>query len=363
MGDPNLPVKLPDPPPGKSGWPWTTVSPRPRDRMASGNVWPKISIVTPCYNMGRYLEEAIRSVLMQGYPNLEYIILDGGSTDDSVGILQKYSPWLSYWKSAKDKGQGEAINKGFNHAQGDLFAWLNADDSYFPLTFTSVAQAAEICYPTAAAIYGKTAVFDACDNFIEKLEGERIEFREMVVECAKVYPTPSAFFRAWAVKLVGPLNNELYYTLDWDYWLRIGLLGRIEFVDCVWAKFRLYPESKTGSKSTRGHLEVIQLYSQFWRRKDLPRNLLMERNVGLKNLHLKYARRFWGDGLTNLFRREFTAALSSHLGALFDHRWWRLLPHALLGPHLASTLAKIIHPLRARHRRWLDEAPRGNENT
>ena len=108
--------------------------------MPDGTAWPRITIVTPSYNQGIFLEETIRSVLLQGYPNLEYIIIDGSSTDDSVEIIKKYEPWLSYWVSEPDKGQYDAINKGFARASGEVLAWINSDDKYVPWAFQIVGE-------------------------------------------------------------------------------------------------------------------------------------------------------------------------------------------------------------------------------
>src|SRR5262245_2264682 len=111
---------LPPPPPGRDGWPWTVASdPLPETR-PNGSAWPRISVVTPSYNQGRFLEETIRSVLLQGYPDLEYFVIDGVSTDESVAIIERYAPWLSFWVSEPDGGQVEAINKGIARATGDL---------------------------------------------------------------------------------------------------------------------------------------------------------------------------------------------------------------------------------------------------
>jgi cellulose synthase/poly-beta-1,6-N-acetylglucosamine synthase-like glycosyltransferase len=122
--------ELTSPPADKTGWPWTEESPLLPDKMEGDCDWPKISIVTPSYNQGRFIEETIRSVLLQGYPNLEYIIIDGGSTDNSVEIINKYEPWLTYWVSEPDRGQSHGINKGFEKATCEVFGWLNSDD-YF----------------------------------------------------------------------------------------------------------------------------------------------------------------------------------------------------------------------------------------
>jgi len=118
-------------------WPW--ISESFAVAQSAQVVWPRISIVTPSYNQGKYLEETIRSVLLQDYPNLEYIVIDGGSTDMSVEIIEKYSPWLTYWVSEKDRGQGHAINKGFERCTGDIITFLSSDDMYLPGAFASMA--------------------------------------------------------------------------------------------------------------------------------------------------------------------------------------------------------------------------------
>ena len=122
--------KFPLPPPGQSGWPWTSKFERPPDGRTEELTWPAITVITPSFNQSQYLEETIRSVLLQGYPRLQYIVIDGGSTDGSVALIQKYSSWLSAWVSEKDRGQSHAINKGFDIARGDVIGWLNSDDVY-----------------------------------------------------------------------------------------------------------------------------------------------------------------------------------------------------------------------------------------
>ena len=120
--------QLPAPPKGKKGWPWTVQTDLPKETMPNGEPWPRISLVTPSYNQGRYIEETIRSVLLQNYPNLEYVIIDGGSTDETLAILQKYEHWLTYWASEPDHGQSHAINKGFQRCTGTILNWLCSDD-------------------------------------------------------------------------------------------------------------------------------------------------------------------------------------------------------------------------------------------
>jgi len=122
--------ELPPPPLGKAGWPWTKESPQLPDAMPDGHPSSRVSIVTPSYNQEQFIEETVRSVLLQGYPNLEYIITDGGSTDDSVDTIHKHEPWLAYWVSEPDRGQAHGINKGFLRSGGDILGWINTDDTY-----------------------------------------------------------------------------------------------------------------------------------------------------------------------------------------------------------------------------------------
>ena len=151
---------LPPPREGKKGWPWTVETPQAPESMPDGKPWPRISIVTPSYNQGQFIEETIRSVLLQGYPDLEYIIMDGGSTDESVGVLKKYEPWITFWTREPDGGQTEAINKGFKRSTGEIVAWLNSDDLYTAGAL-HIASKAFAERPHAAVVYGDIAYVNA----------------------------------------------------------------------------------------------------------------------------------------------------------------------------------------------------------
>ena len=134
------PADLPQAPREKSGWPWSPSEVQSLEVEPESRKWPRISIVTPSRNQGKYLEETIRSVLLQGYPNLEYIVIDGGSTDDSVGTIKRYEPWLAHWESRPDRGQAHAINDGFALSTGSILGWINSDDALYPGTLSTFQE-------------------------------------------------------------------------------------------------------------------------------------------------------------------------------------------------------------------------------
>src|SRR6266511_1227657 len=137
---PPLLSELPPAPPGKLGWPWTTASQPLMGLTSQGQDWPRITVITPSYNQGKFIEETIRSILLQGYPDLEYLIIDGGSTDNTVEIIRKYERWLGFWTSEPDRGQSHAINKGLSRATGSLWGWINSDDLLLPDSIGSIAD-------------------------------------------------------------------------------------------------------------------------------------------------------------------------------------------------------------------------------
>lgn len=204
-------TQLPPPPPDKTGWPWTEET-NPLIYDAKIN-WPKLTIVTPSYNQDQFLEQTIRSVLLQNYPNLEYIVIDGGSTDTSRSIIEKYTPWISYWQSETDRGQSHAINLGFSLASGTYYSWINSDDYYLKGVFHKVANT--FWLKKANFIYGYVY------NYITE---------QQQLELVKVVPLLDYFIRIpslvqpscfWNAKIHQPVWEELQCSLDYELWLRL----------------------------------------------------------------------------------------------------------------------------------------------
>ncbi len=207
---------------------------------------PKISIVTPSFNQGQFLEETIRSVLQQEYQNLEYIIIDGGSTDDSLAIIEKYAPQLTYWESEKDQGQSHAINKGWRKSTGDLLAWLNSDDVLMPGALMEVAdiwqQESHLGF-----VSGITARINADGEPVGKPFGEKFDMTQSLISSRNPIAQASTFISRAALEHVGMLDESLHMSMDWDLWLRIGCAFPVKFVPRIWSQTRHWANTKTAS--------------------------------------------------------------------------------------------------------------------
>jgi glycosyltransferase involved in cell wall biosynthesis len=221
---------------------------------------PLVSIVTPSYNQARFLEETIRSVLEQDYPHIEYLIVDGGSTDDSLEIIQRYADRLAWWVSERDQGQTDAINKGFARARGEIFAWLNSDDTYAPGAI-SQAVAFLLSHPQAGMVYGDANLIDENGRVIGKFPARQTDYRRLKRGYVHI-PQQASFFRASLWKQVGPLDPTFYFAMDYDLWVRIARLAPLYYVPSLWANFRLHDTGKSVVADDRCWPEMLRVH---WR--------------------------------------------------------------------------------------------------
>lgn len=251
---------LPAPPVGKSGWPWTSdQTPAPSVRHS-----PRITVVTPSFNQAQFLEHTIRSVLLQGYPNLEYIVIDGGSTDGSVDIIRKYERYVSYWVSEPDRGQSHAINKGFARATGDIMCWLNSDDFYSPGTLWTVAA-------TLAAGTGAYALVGDClQVFVDgrpPYHGKgRFDGLPRLLQFWKGYQMhqPSIFWRREVFEKIGYLDENQHFIMDFDYWVRIARHFTFINVDQVLSFATYHADAKTGDDFASYMRDLRRYSTRYW---------------------------------------------------------------------------------------------------
>jgi glycosyltransferase involved in cell wall biosynthesis len=225
--------------------------------MPDGSNWPKISIVTPSYNQGQFIEETIRSVLLQGYPNIEYIIIDGGSKDSTVEVIKKYEPFITYWVSEKDNGQANALNKGFARATGEIFYWINSDDYPEKDVFKEAIRQFK-ANEQLDVIYGNCWYIDANGQNKTRLNTFEFSFESLIEN--NFIAQPTVFFTARLWQEFGKTRETLKCAMDYELWLRWTLKG-FEFKFCpeIVAYYRLHENSKTISLVKTSQNETLKL--------------------------------------------------------------------------------------------------------
>ena len=222
---------------------------------------PRISVITPSYNQGEFLEETILSVHGQNYPNFEHIVIDGDSKDNSIEIIQHHKEKFSYWISEPDKGQADAINKGIAKSSGEILIWINSDDLLEPNALSKAANCFEK-NPSAIMIHGKSILFGngTKNKIIGEIQNE-MKFRYLAYI---PFPQPSSFFRRSLLESSGVLDSSLTYGMDYELVVRAALNGEIIFCDEILSRYRLHPKSKT-NQSLEFAIEWNKVFSKLLR--------------------------------------------------------------------------------------------------
>ncbi len=215
--------------------------------------WPRIGIVTPTYNMAEFLEETIESVLSQNYPNLDYVVMDGGSKDGTVEILRKYDGKLR-WCSERDGGQGDAINKGWHALSGDIFAYINADDTYLPNALPTVAGHFKR-NPGVGMIYGEAYHVEVTGKIIDRYPTQPFDLETLNNQC--YICQPAAFLLREAYANAGMIDVNMHYALDYDLWIRVAKRYGVRKVDEYYATSRMHMDNKTLSSRRKVYQEII----------------------------------------------------------------------------------------------------------
>jgi glycosyltransferase involved in cell wall biosynthesis len=222
-----------------------------------------VSIITPSYNQSTYLEQTILSVLEQDYPRVEYIVIDGASTDSSVDVIKKHAAELAYWVSEKDNGQADAINKGFAHATGDVVAWLNSDDYYLPGTISAAVKIFDE-NPDVVLVYGNMLAVDEHGKIFNTLNYKQLTLEDLL--CFQIIGQPAAFMRRAALDKTGGLDPSFHFLLDHHLWIRIAQQGRILHVSQSWAAARYHAQAKNRAKAAEFGYEAFRIFE--WAKQD-----------------------------------------------------------------------------------------------
>ena len=240
---------LPPPRNGVGGWPWTTGPTPLPDRMPDGQPWPLISIVTPSFNQAQFIEHAIRSVLLQGYPRLELIVADGGSTDGSAETIARYAPWITHWVSEPDAGPADALNKGFAAASGEIYGFLNADDFLLEGSLEKVAMAFH-AQPAADVISGHGYFANTSGELGVRVYSDRWHLDRFLHGTCVLFQPATFFRRSWFDKARGFKTSRS--TWDMELWADMAAAGAtFHTLDEHLAAFRLHSESITGAAVSR----------------------------------------------------------------------------------------------------------------
>jgi glycosyltransferase involved in cell wall biosynthesis len=223
--------ELPAPPAGRTGWPWTEASEPLPPSMADGRPWPRVTVITPSFNQAGFIEATLRSVLLQGYPNLEYLVLDGGSTDGSVEIIERYAPWIDFWTSEPDGGQSAAINRGLEMGTGEFAAWINSDDMLFKGGLRE--HALRVGFDGGKVYVGLCAYMDE-EGKLRRLHRGKIHSLEDLLRIPEIWRKqgnivqPEVLFPRRLALEVGGLNPDNHYSMDYELWGNFFLAG-LEF--------------------------------------------------------------------------------------------------------------------------------------
>jgi len=219
---------------------------------------PRVTIVTPSFNQAPFLEATLRSVLEQDYANIEYFVMDGGSADGSLELIQRYAPRLAGWVSEKDRGQTDAINKGFARASGQILAWLNSDDTYQPGAVRAAVEYLQ-SHPETGMVYGDCHFIDAAGGTIGRFPAAQTDYRHLRQGYVHI-PQQASFWRAELWRQVGPLDPSFYFAMDYDLWVRLAKIAKLDYNPSYWANFRLHGSGKTVVSDDRCWPEMLRVH-------------------------------------------------------------------------------------------------------
>ena len=248
------------------------------------NQLPLVTVITPAYNQGIFLRDTIESVLSQDYPNIELLVLNDGSTDDTEKILEEYTGRIK-WETQKNIGQTSTINKGWRLTTGQIITWLNSDDTYLPGAVKAGVDYL-IAHPETGIVFADSVFTEADGTHLERTRPvPPFEYKKFVTGCENPISQPSSFIRREVVEKAGELDPTFYYFMDWDFWLRAGLYFKIDYTPELWSTYRLHAESKTVAQAIKAAPELVYMYNKFFSRKDLPAEISDLKKKAIMNMY------------------------------------------------------------------------------
>ena len=253
------------------------------ESLAQQSDQPLVSIITPTFNQADFLRDTLDSVLAQDYPNIEYLVIDDGSTDATPEILAEYTGRVE-WESQTNMGQTPTINKGWERSRGDIITWLNSDDTFLPgAVSTAVNYLQE--HPDVDIVFGDSLFTAADGSPIERSKSlAEFSYREFVAKCHNPIPQPSAFIRRSVMDDVGLLDPSYYYFMDWDFWLRAGVDHKIAYFPELLSTYRLHEASKTVAQAVKAAPELEYMYRRFFALPSLRSEIKSLENEAMVNM-------------------------------------------------------------------------------
>lgn len=268
-----------------------------------------VSIITPSFNQAKYLEQTIRSVLEQDYPSIEYIVIDGASTDGSVDIIKRYADKFAYWISEKDSGQADAINKGFVRATGEIIAWLNSDDYYLSGAVSAAVKAFDE-HPDAVLVYGNMLAVDENGTTFNTLTYKQLTLEDLL--CFQIIGQPAVFMRRSALQKTSGLNPDFHFLLDHLLWIQLAQHGRFFHVNQTWSAARYHAEAKNRAKAVAFGREAFRILDSVTQKEELAPLLAKIQRRARASVYRVDARYLLDGGLPAKSLAAWMRALSIH---------------------------------------------------